>query len=147
MENELIEKMKVVLADAFILYFKAHAYHWNVIGPDFPQLHTFFGNLYEEVHDSIDAISEHIRALDSFAPGSLSRIIELSTVTEDTMIPTTSNMLKNLLTTNENLLTTLREANTIAEESNQIGTANFLQERIDIHEKHNWMLKATLKKS
>ena len=43
--DELVAKMKVVLADSFTLYMKAHGYHWNVIGPDFPQLHDFLGDL------------------------------------------------------------------------------------------------------
>ena len=39
----LIEVMKKVLADTFALYLKAHNYHWNVEGPNFPQYHEFFG--------------------------------------------------------------------------------------------------------
>jgi DNA-binding ferritin-like protein len=32
-----------------------------------------------------------------------------------------------------------------AEKVSEIGLANFLQDRIDIHQKHGWMLKASLK--
>jgi len=54
--------LKKVLADTFGMYFKAHAYHWNVVGPDFSQYHDFFGKLYEELFGAVDAIAEHIRA-------------------------------------------------------------------------------------
>jgi len=32
MNEELITSMKKVLADTFVMYFKAHTYHWNVEG-------------------------------------------------------------------------------------------------------------------
>ena len=62
---ELIDKAKTVLADTFVMYMKSHSYHWNVIGPDFPQLHEFFGNLYEDLHGAVDPLAEHVRALDA----------------------------------------------------------------------------------
>jgi starvation-inducible DNA-binding protein len=52
--NDLIEQMKVVLADSFVMYTKAHGYHWNVEGTLFPMLHDFFGDIYAEVYGSID---------------------------------------------------------------------------------------------
>ena len=54
----LQEIMKKVLADTFALYLKAHNYHWNVEGSNFPQYHEFFGNLYKELHDAVDPIAE-----------------------------------------------------------------------------------------
>jgi starvation-inducible DNA-binding protein len=33
----LIEMMRKVLADTFAMYLKAHNYHWNVEGSNFPQ--------------------------------------------------------------------------------------------------------------
>ncbi len=43
--TELVDKTKECLANTFVMYMKAHGYHWNVIGSDFPQLHGFFGDL------------------------------------------------------------------------------------------------------
>jgi starvation-inducible DNA-binding protein len=45
--DELQTALKKVLANTFVMYFKTHTYHWNVEGMFFPQLHEFFGNLYE----------------------------------------------------------------------------------------------------
>ena len=74
----LIEMMRKVLADTFAMYLKAHNYHWNVEGSNFPQYHDFFGNLYQELHGAVDPIAEEIRALDAYVPGSLSRFLELT---------------------------------------------------------------------
>ena len=141
--DELVAKMKVVLADSFTLYMKAHGYHWNVIGPDFPQLHDFLGDLYEEIHGSVDNIAEEIRQINSFAPGTLSRMVELATISEDDSIPAAAKMVTNLLEANENLLTTITEAYIMAEDNKEFGLSNFLQDRITAHKKHSWMLKAT----
>ena len=46
--NKLTAAMRIVLANVFIMYFKAHAAHWNVEGPMFSQYHEFFGDLYDE---------------------------------------------------------------------------------------------------
>lgn len=141
--EELVEKLKSVLADSFAFYLKAHGYHWNVIGSDFPQLHDFFGDLYGEVHGAVDDIAEHIRQLDAFAPGTLARMKELSTISEDEAIPKAEKMVTNLLDANESLLTSLTECYTMAEEMKEFGLSNFLQDRITAHKKHSWMLKAT----
>lgn len=141
--EELVEKLKSVLADTFTLYLKAHGYHWNVIGSDFPQLHEFFGDLYGEVHGAVDDIAEQIRQLDAFAPGTLARMKELSTLSEDEAIPKAEKMVTNLLEANESLLTSLIECYTMAEELKEFGLSNFLQDRITAHKKHSWMLKAT----
>ena len=59
--EELQDKIKSILADTFVLYMKVHGYHWNVIGSDFPQYHSFFGDLYEELHGAVDEIADRVR--------------------------------------------------------------------------------------
>jgi starvation-inducible DNA-binding protein len=141
--TELIDNMKTLLADTFTMYIKAHGYHWNVIGSDFPQLHKFFQKLYEELHGATDNIAEQIRQIDAFAPGTLQRMKELSNVAEDDKIPVAANMITNLITANEVLLTALMVAYKQADTDEEFGLANFLQDRMMAHKKHGWMLKAT----
>jgi starvation-inducible DNA-binding protein len=142
--TEVVESAKKVLGNVFVMYMKAHSYHWNYIGPEFPQYHTFFGNLYDELHDSVDTIAEQIRALDGFAPGSLTRMVELSTITEDVQIPTPKKMFQNLYDANEEVIASMTESYNLANEDKELGYSNFLQDRIDIHKKYRWMLKATM---
>lgn len=142
MSEELIQKAKECLADTFVMYMKAHSYHWNVTGPDFPQYHDFFGKLYEELHGSIDDLAEQIRALDSFAPASLSRIIELSKIKEDIKIVNVEMMLNNLLNANEKVIETIKETYELAEKEKAYAYSNFLQDRLTVHAKHGWMLRS-----
>ena len=78
--DQLIQQMKVILATNFALYLKSHNYHWNIEGPNFPQYHDFLNNFYTEVFTQTDLIAEHIRYLDSYAPGSLERFLELADI-------------------------------------------------------------------
>ena len=139
----LVDKLKVVLANTFTMYMKTHGYHWNVIGSDFPQYHDFFGDLYAEVHGAVDDIAEQLRQINSFAPGSLQRMKELSELEEDDLVPNAAKMVVNLIAANDKVLLSLIECYEMAEEAKEYGLSNFLQDRITAHKKHGWMLKAT----
>lgn len=143
--KELQDALKKVLADTFVMYFKAHAYHWNVEGMFFSQYHDFFGKLYEELHGAVDPIAEHIRAIDGYAPASIAEIKSLSNLEESSLTTDVKTMLDSLIQDNNMLIISLMQAFQEAEKVSEIGLANFLQDRIDIHQKHGWMLKASAK--
>ena len=141
----LADQLKITQADAFVLYLKAHFYHWNIEGSNFPQYHDFLQNLYQDVFASVDTIAELIRTLDVYAPGTLSRFQSLTTLEESDVIPDAMTMIKNIVEQNTLMLETLKKAYSMAEEEKQIGIANFLQDRIQAHEKHGWMLRSITK--
>jgi starvation-inducible DNA-binding protein len=141
----LIDELKKVHADAFTFYLKAHYYHWNVEGPNFPQYHDFLQNLYQEVFASVDTLAELIRTLDSYAPGTLTRLKELTSIEETDDVPDGITMMSRLLQENNILRASLLTAYTTADTTGEVGIANFLQDRIQAHEKHAWMLRSILK--
>jgi starvation-inducible DNA-binding protein len=141
--EELHNALKIVLADTFTMYFKTHSFHWNVIGPNFNDYHAFFGTLYTELHGAIDLIAEQIRAVNSFAPASLNRLDELTRIEEADTIPAADRMFQILINDNNIVLDALKQAYNLADKNEELGLANFLQDRMDIHKKHGWMLRAT----
>jgi len=140
--KDVVETLKVALADTFAFYLKTHNYHWNVEGPDFAQYHTFLDGLYNEVWEATDAIAEHIRAQDAYAPGSFIRFKELTTIEDELKIPTGLNMMAKLESDNMKVIASLTSAYEAANAANQIGLSNFLQDRVDIHTKHGWQLRS-----
>jgi starvation-inducible DNA-binding protein len=143
--EELIQQMKVVLADTVTFGMKAHQYHWNVEGDDFYQYHKFFELLYEEVEGAVDGIGEQIRQLDSYAPLSPKRIGELTNLQDTDVSPDAMVMIRNLYNDNNIVLQTLMTAYRLAERYNEIGLSNFLQDRTMAHKQHLYMLRASLK--
>ena len=140
--EELIQQMKVALGSVFAFYLKSHNYHWNVTGPDFAQYHEYFGDMYEEVWGTVDMYAEEIRKLDAYAPGSLSRFMELSVVQDETTIPQSLEMFRRLRDDNLKIIEVLTVANDMAEANRKVGLANFLQDRLQYHDKLNWMLSS-----
>lgn len=142
----LSEDLKTLLATEYAMAVKAQFFHWNVEGPDFSQLHKFFGKFYEEINDNaIDRTAEYIRTLDDYTPGSFERFGELSLITGQIKVPRARLMLEELLEDNQTMLGLLDQCFGSAEQENQQGIANFIAERIDAHGKHGWMLRAFLK--
>jgi len=141
----LVDQMKTLLATVFSFYLKTHYFHWNVTGPNFAQYHEFLGNLYEEVHASVDRIAEEIRTLDSYAPGSLGRFKELSKIEDETMIPAPGQMMNILYFDNQRVIDVLNAAHETAQEQKVFGLVNFLEDRLDVHSKHAWMLRSFIK--
>ncbi len=142
----LSESLKHLLANSYAFVIKAQQFHWNVEGPNFPQYHEFFGDLYAEVYASIDKTAEYIRTLDSYTPGSMERFSELSQIRGQLKIPRAELMFAELEQDNKIMLDCLNQCMAFAKQENAFGIENYLAERIDAHNKHGWMIRATLKK-
>lgn len=144
--DELVVTAKIVLADTFSLYFKAHAFHWNVVGRDFLQLHDFFGDLYEDAHGAVDTTAEELRALDEFAPMNLEEMISLSEIKQCTDKNMSSLLMVNtLISDNDKVIESLNKLFKTATAQNKQGLADFAAGRIDVHNKHRWMLNSLTK--
>lgn len=141
----LVDELKRVQADTFAFYSKAHYYHWNVEGANFPEYHGFLGDIYEAVFDAVDDIAEQVRQLDAYAPQAHKMLMELSHIKLDDTIPSPMAMFKNLHEDNQTVMEGLLIAYHSAEDEMQIGLSNFLQDRMMYHKKLDWMLKSILK--
>jgi starvation-inducible DNA-binding protein len=141
----LADDLKQLLSTQYSFVIKAQFFHWNVEGPDFGQLHEFFGNIYEDVYGAIDPTAEYIRVLDDYAPGSFERFTELSLIQGQIKVPRARLMIQELLADNQVVVDLLNRCFAAADQEDQEGIANFLAERIDAHGKHAWMLRSYLK--
>ena len=143
--EKLIEQLKVILGTNFGLYFKFHSFHWNVEGSDFVQYHKFLGKLYQQIFDNVDLIGEKIRALGVYAPTGLDRMLELCDIEDNENIPSAIDMMTRLKSDNDRYIVHLRAGIVLAEQANEPAVANFLQDLLDQHQKHAWMLSSLIK--
>jgi len=133
------------LANATVMYHRVHGFHWNVIGSDFPEWHSKFEEIYDDVYSSLDPFGENLRKIGVFAPFRLADLAGMASVADAPVtgydVPT---LVADLLVTNAGVLSSLNAAFQSATQANQQGIANFIAERIDAHQKWAWQLSASL---
>jgi starvation-inducible DNA-binding protein len=147
-KKSIMEKLFKLLSDAqsslFVLFHKTWAFHWNVVGSDFTQLHQLFGGQYETMFEEIDRLSEHMRYLNIKPLSSLSRMLEVTQIQETASSTTADKMLSELLENNTKLCEMLTEISEESETQKQYATANLVQDLMESHGKFIWQLKAHL---
>ena len=142
----VVHILNTLLSDEYVLYTKTRNYHWNVVGPQFNDLHRFFEALYTPLNDVIDEVAERTRALGGRAFGTLAEFTKSARLTEDPgTVGSAKDMLASLLADHEALVSTLRaDVDTVGGEHHDAGTADFLTGLLAQHEKTAWMLRAHL---
>jgi len=135
----VVEGLKKGLANLHALYLLTQNCHWNVTGIHFAALHTMLEDQYTDMATAIDDTAERIRALDSYAPGSLQQYKEDCVIKEIHQQETTEVMLKTLIAGHEQVVMLLRDVVRDAEEVHDDGTVDFLGTRIATHEKMLWI--------
>ena len=141
--KEIAAGLSELLADTYTLYLKTHGYHWNVSGPMFRSLHLMFEEHYMELRDAADVIAERILALGYPAPASYAEYGKLSSVADESGTPDAMEMVRRLVEGHEAVIRTARRVVQSAEAAADVATADVATQRIDIHEKTAWMLRAT----
>lgn len=138
------QELSKLLADTYALYLKTHGYHWNVRGPNFASLHGLFMAQYTEMWTAIDTVAERIRALGSLAPQGYGAFGNLSSIKDGEPDKTAEQMIAELLADQETVVATARAALPAAQAAGDEVTVSLLSDRLDAHEKHAWMLRASL---
>ena len=136
--------LSTLLATSYTVYLKTHNYHWNVTGPMFTTLHTLFEAQYTELALAIDEIAERIRSVGAFAPGSYSDFMELSSVKEERGRPAATQMIRNLEADQEAVVAAAQRVFEAADAAGDQASADLATRRMDVHEKHAWMLRSHL---
>ncbi len=148
LKKSIMENLFKLLSDAqsslFVLFHKTWAFHWNVVGSDFTQLHQLFGGQYETMFEEIDRLSEHMRYLNVKPLSSLSRMLEVTQIKEASSSTTANNMLSELLENNEKFCDLLKEISDEAEDQKSYATANLVQDLMESHGKFIWQLRSHL---
>lgn len=142
----VVQILNDLLSDEFVLYTKTRNYHWNVVGPQFNDLHKFFETQYEELNAVVDDVAERARTLGGHALGTLVEFSQHARLGEHPgEYPEARRMLANLLEDHESIIRTLRsDLERVADSHHDIGTNDFLTGLMERHEKMAWMLRSYL---
>jgi starvation-inducible DNA-binding protein len=144
--DSIVKILNAVLADEYVLYTKTRNYHWNVVGPQFNDLHKFFEAQYEALNEVVDDVAERARSLGGKAFGTLAEFSQHTRLKEQPgKQPAALTMVANLQADHETMIRALRaDLETVMEKHNDAGTSDFLTGLMEKHEKMAWMLRAFL---
>jgi len=144
MNEQLVAKLRMLLADNVALKFKAHGYHWNVEGENFPQLHEFFAEIYEDYDAATDTFAEWLRMLKVYTPYRLTDFFDMATISEPVIVGDPEPMLEDLYMSIEKHIEDLVVASDIANDVKEYGLANFFADRQTASQKFCWQIRASM---
>lgn len=151
-KNPVAAAFQTMLKDTYALYLLTHNYHWNVEGPKFVSLHTFFEQQYTELFAAIDEIAERIRALDAYAlPEHYEEILRSVAKLTNPMARAKSKddvadlMIGNLITLHEQVVASAQKAKRAAGDAEDEESEDLAIGRIQVHQKAIWMLRSIVK--
>lgn len=141
-KNIIAEMLTKLLANKYALYTKTQAYHWNVIGCHFLEMHEFMQKQYEDLANSVDEIAERIRALDTVAPLGLNMMAKLSEIKDTKGLADWNEIIEDLIKDHQKICKAMYDIAKAAEKASDIVTLDMMVRRITVHEKFIWMMKS-----
>jgi starvation-inducible DNA-binding protein len=143
--EKLVNDLRQILADNYVLTIKTHLYHWNVVGPLFKSVHDLTEEHYKNLFAASDELAERIRALGFLATVQTDQLsLTAKAVSPQQAVPDTQHMLEDLVFHHDHITSQMREASQKAGELGDAVTEDMLIARMGFHEKAAWMLRAFL---
>ena len=146
-----MEKLYKLLSDTqaslFVLFQKTWNYHWNITGPDFPQLHELLGSQYEAMFEEVDKISEHMRYLNIRPVSTMTRMVEVSTIdgpANGNQVIDARGMIEQLLADNQKIIEMFKDISEESEKQKSYATANLIQDLMEAHGVNVYKLRSYL---
>lgn len=139
---ELVNALATLLSDSVVIKYVFQGAHWNVVGKNFGEYHTFFGMLYEDVDGAIDVIAEDIRKLGAPAPSRLGDFLRLTNIPDTQVGQSCMELMKNSYEANEIIINDINNVFALAEAMNEQGIADDMAARDAMHKKWRWMMKS-----
>ncbi|WP_422859554.1 Dps family protein [Flagellimonas sp. S174] len=138
----VVGELNKLLADYSIYYQNLRAFHWNILGKNFFDLHEKFEELYNEAKVKVDEIAERILTLRYHPISKYSDYIKLSSLSEHNGLIDDKQMVEIILNNHKNILDRMRDVLHHAEEAKDEGTIDMMGGYIAELEKSSWMLDA-----
>jgi starvation-inducible DNA-binding protein len=145
LKDELGQLVLRILSGSYVLMLKTQAVHWNIAGPLFKSVHDLTEDQYQDLFAAIDDLAERIRALGLKAPMNYEAMKDRTDLEAfDHQTLDAGQMIAALAAGHELLATELAAGVKVASEKGDPATEDIFTERLRIHQKHAWMLRAMI---
>jgi len=140
--TELADSLQRVLVDLIALHLYGKQAHWNVVGPNFRDLHLQLDELVDYAREASDTVAERLRALYAVADGRPQTVSAATTLPGLPAGEITSHDVIELVTAQIHAaVATIREVHDSVDAEDPT-TADLLHQIIESLEKTAWLLWA-----
>ena len=144
-EDKLVDHLKILFADNFSAYVKAHGFHVAVVGHKFYEYHKMYQKIYEFLQDNIDTLGEEIQACGvGRVPETIGMIMDTSDISDAMPDMTADGLLTSILDDLYTLIDTYHDMYDAGEAANYPDVSNMAADHIGRIAAFCWKLEATL---
>lgn len=144
--NGLADSLNLLLCNYAVVYQKIRNFHWNVVGPDFFDVHEKLEEEYTVAAENIDSIAERVRILGFKPISTLAEYLETSEVKEVKGDLDSDRMMEEVVQDYEILLSFMVDVADLAGENGDMGTETMIRAMVVRTEEKHWMFSAFLAK-
>ncbi len=140
------KELNAYLANIAVELIKLHNLHWNCVGRDFPQMHLYLEEMYDEIFEYMDQVAE-IQRMDGLVPDSnLKTYLEKATIEElESKEISTKDVLGHIkadLTVLKDQATALRK---LLDEEDHFSGVALMEDHIESYRKRLWFVESMQK--
>lgn len=140
-----LQQLNETFCDNFVNNYRIHSLHFNITGENFYGWHKLLQKIYEDGEDIQDDLGELIRALDALAPETIGDILTMADLPDTIALGTDPMSLLSLaLDGEEHMIGSYVKLQEVATLEGHEDISNFAQDRIRVHKKFAWMLRASM---
>jgi len=136
-----------LLANYQIHYQKLRNFHWNIVGPNFFELHEQFEVEYNEVRQQIDTIAERVRILGAKPYSTLKEYLDIAKIKEIPGKLSDYGMVEEIISDYTMLLPMLVNVLEVSRKVEDSSTEDMVTGIIQRMEKRKWMFTAWMEKA
>jgi starvation-inducible DNA-binding protein len=142
---QYVTQMNQYLSNLALMIVKLHNVHWNVVGPQFMQVHEFTESLYDDVFEQYDEIAELIKMKGYEPLVTMKDYLANATLEESALTKFTSKEVYTILRSDLEAMRTLAtEIRNAADEAGDFETVAEFEEHVAGYTKHLGFIGATL---
>lgn len=146
MNDKVFTFLNQYLSNLAVMYVKLHNLHWNVVGPDFKQVHEYLETLYDEIADTLDSVAEQLKTHGGQPLASLKEYLSAATIQE---LPSEELRSGEALAVVQNDLSVLiKQGEQIRVEAHNAGlydVVSSMEEQLAAYQKSAWFIRAMRK--
>ncbi|WP_026556539.1 Dps family protein [Arthrobacter sp. 35W] len=143
----LTANLQAVLVDLIELHLQGKQAHWNIVGPNFRDLHLQLDEVVDAVREFSDVTAERMRALEAVPDGRSSTVTSKTTLTQfpDGLV-NTKDAVDLVVVRLKEAVATMRDVHDAVDEEDPT-TADLLHAFIEKLEQFAWMIGAENQKA